>query len=221
MPDLAVASSKRMPLPAPDWGACAREEDDSRIRMNSGSFTLVSSRRVLRVGARHVRRSGGFQENRRHRIFGCGFRSSVAADAAALLSAPHPEKSSFPLERFAATVEEFNLQWPFAGNLHEKGPVMLDGGAAQQLRGPCLITRIYANGMDRSRREGVLRGVGVEAKQIRVRPVVQAGGVPVRGGTRCDQNGLDEIGFGLAQQRLQFPPATIPAHNPEGRVRIG
>src|SRR5579862_1839610 len=101
MPDLAVASSKRMGPAAFPCAAWAKAEQDRRRTRMNRSLMLASSSRTLHGCAGHVRGSRGFQQDHGDGVLGCGLRAGVASNTSALFAAPDPEESCFAFQGFA------------------------------------------------------------------------------------------------------------------------
>src|SRR4051812_41060140 len=206
-----------MELTGAACGVCANIVEASNIGLRKNAFTLVSSRRVLRITSQ-VSRSSGFQQNERHCIFGRSFRPCVASNTPALLSATHPEKSSLSFQGLAGCVQQLDLQRPLRGNLYEKRSIPLDGSATQQFGTALEITCIETNTVNGSRWKGIFGRVGVQAQQVGIRPIVQSRWMPVRHASRNNQSRLNDIDFWLDDCRLQCCTSLLPLHQLKCRI---
>src|SRR5438270_10013051 len=174
MPAFAVASSKRIgwrELAGACANICATDALSSRNRIRQ--FKLMSS---CALGGRsgHVDGSGGLQQHHGNCILRSRFRTRMTADASTLFAAAHPEESRFTLQCLAGGIEQFDLQRLIAGNLDEEGSVALHWSGTEQLGRSRHIAGIESHRMNRTGSELVFRGVSIQAKQVRVRPIMQS-----------------------------------------------
>src|SRR5579859_164646 len=197
MPDFPVASSNRMVLEV-----CAIRPEDNKSKRARHDFTLVSSCSDLGGFAGHVRWRRGLQERHRDGIFRSCFWPGMASDADALLAAPHPEISRLTLQGLTGGVEQFDLERLLVWDLHKKGSVFLNWCCTQKAGLARVVAGVEPNGANRTRCKRVFRRVRVQAKQICIRPVMQAGGMPVGNRALRQQHWPNQIQSRIRQHRM-------------------
>src|SRR5208282_1629701 len=106
-------------------------------------------------------------------VFGRSLRSGVAADTDPLLARTQPEPSRFPLQCVSRLVEQFDSEGLVSGNAEVERTVRLYLRHPQQSSCSGRIARVQPDRSDRTIRKLIFRGVGIQAEDIPVRPLVQ------------------------------------------------
>src|SRR6266542_4749138 len=89
-----------------------------------------------------VGRYGRAQQDGGYRILGRSLGAGMAAGADALLASAQPEPAGLGLHRLSGAIEQFDLDWLFAGNAQIERAVVLDLRRSLHLSCPLRITRI-------------------------------------------------------------------------------
>src|SRR5581483_5093836 len=170
MPEKSVASSKRIELPG---CACAADMNETSSKKNDRHHILVPSGGYASLGSGHIRRHNGSQQYGWNGLFRSCFRSGMAADTNSLLAAAKPKPARFFLQCPSLRIEQLYFERLIRRCTKIERAVLFNLRLPEQSLATGAGSRIKPHSGNGAFAELKLRGVGIQAEQVGIGPVMQ------------------------------------------------